>query len=360
MEKIINNSISFVIAYIFVFAVVQISTILQAFSYDVPVIVYSSYLDFSTLTSAVSDEVWQSADNVINIFGSGIILLTLLFFLSIVLLVRWKSKKIWIQRILFWIIICSFIRFCDSFICGHIFYLWGFNLVTDFIGLTYPSDVMKVIFVIIMFIILGFGMYFLREIIVGIINPCQENLKKQVKTNIINPSIIGSLIILIIFFPITNKAAIVEVTNIVVTPLLIASVFRMGVAKKFSFIDLKLIKNKERKEKINIALLISCVIVPLLLRIVFDKGIKVTPNNYENYILDNLLYFIVIGLGLLLGIYLLIAYYHHHKHQQEEKDEAIQNYKSFEEMKDYNMFDFGKSKNLDKYNKAWSEWDKEK
>ena len=72
MEKIINNSISFVIAYIFVFAVVQISTILQAFSYDVPVIVYSSYLDFSTLTSAVSDEVWQSADNVINIFGSGI------------------------------------------------------------------------------------------------------------------------------------------------------------------------------------------------------------------------------------------------------------------------------------------------
>ncbi len=29
-------------------------------------------------------------------------------------------------------------------------------------------------------------------------------------------------------------------------------------------------------------------------------------------------------------------------------------------MKDYNMFDFGKSKNLDKYNKAWSEWDKEK
>ena len=108
MEKIINNSISFVIAYIFVFAVVQISTILQAFSYDVPVIVYSSYLDFSTLTSAVSDEVWQSADNVINIFGSGIILLVLLFFLSIVLLVRWKSKKIWIQRILFWIIICSF------------------------------------------------------------------------------------------------------------------------------------------------------------------------------------------------------------------------------------------------------------
>ena len=181
MEKIINNSFYFVIAYLFVFAVVQISTILPAFSLNVPIIIYSSYLDFNTLTSAASDEVWKSVDNIVNIFGSGIILLVLLMFISIVLLLRWKSKKVWIQRLLFWVIICSFIRFCNGFICGHIFYLWGFNLVTDFIGLTFPSNIMKVVFVIIMFVILGLGMYFLREIIVGIIDPCKENIKKEIK-----------------------------------------------------------------------------------------------------------------------------------------------------------------------------------
>ncbi len=360
MEKIINNSISFVIAYIFVFAVVQISTILPAFSHNVPIIIYSSYLDFNTLTSAASDEVWQSVDNIVNIFGSGIVILALLFFISIALLLRWKSRKVWLQRLLFWIIICSFIRFCSGFICGHIFYLWGFNLVTDFIGLTYPSNIMKVIFVIIMFLILGFGMYFLREIVVGIIDPCKENFKTQVRTNVIYPSIIGSVLILIAFFPLTTRASITEVVNSVITPLLIASLFRMGVAKKFSFIDMQTIKEHKTKEKLNLVSIIICVVLILSLRIVFDKGVKLTPNTYDNYILDNLLSFVVVGILFLLLLYLIFAYFHHHKQQLQEEERQIQKNKAFEQMRDYDMFDFNKSKNLNKYNDAWNQVDKEK
>lgn len=360
MEKIINNSFCFVLAYLFVFAVVQISTILPAFSLNVPVIIYSSYLDFNTLTSAASDEVWKSVDNVVNIFGSGIIILTLLMFISIVLLLRWKSKKIWIQRFLFWVIICSFIRFCSGFICGHIFYLWGFNLVTDFIGLTFPSNMMKIIFVIIMLVILGLGMYFLREIIIGIIDPCRENIKKEVRTKVIYPSIIGGLLILIIFFPITKKDAILEIVNSIITPLLIASLFRMGVAKKFSFIDQANIQKKQTNERLNVILIAICFIVVLSLRFIFDKGVKITPNTYDNYILNNLLSFVVIIFLFLLVLYLFISYYHHHKKQKQEEQEQIQDYKSFEQMKDYNMFDFNKSKNLNKYNDAWKEIDKEK
>ena len=360
MEKIINNSFYFVIAYLFVFAVVQISTILPAFSLNVPIIIYSSYLDFNTLTSAASDEVWKSVDNIVNIFGSGIILLVLLMFISIVLLLRWKSKKVWIQRLLFWVIICSFIRFCNGFICGHIFYLWGFNLVTDFIGLTFPSNIMKVVFVIIMFVILGLGMYFLREIIVGIIDPCRENIKKEIKVKVIYPSIIGGILILIIFFPITQKDAAIEIVNSIITPLLIASLFRMGVTKKFSFIDQANVQKKQTKEKLNIILILICFVMVLSLRLIFDKGVKLTPNSYDNYILDNLLSFVVVILLLLLFLYLLFAYYHHHKKQKQEEQEQIQDYKSFEQMKDHNMFDFNKSKNLDKYNNAWNEIEKEK
>jgi hypothetical protein len=346
MEKITNHSVIFVLAYLLVFAVAQISTILSAFSHEVPVIVYSSYLDFNSLTSAASDEVWQSKDNVINIFGSAIILLLLLMTISIILLLRWKTKKVWIQRLLFWVSICSFVRFCDSFICGHIFYLWSFNLVTDFIGLTFPSNIMRTIFVIFIVVLLGVGMYFLRELIVGILNPCKENLKKQLKTNVIYPSIIGSGIILLVFFPITNKAGITEVANILVTPLCLASLFRLGVAKKFAFINSNDIKEVKTKEKIFIPLIVVGLILILSLRLVFDEGVKITPNVYDNYFLNNLLSFVVVGLLTLLALYLVIAYYHHHKKQKQEEEEELKAYKSFEQMKDYNMFDYNKSKNL--------------
>ena len=360
MEKIVNNVIIFILAYLLVFFVVQISTILPAFSHDVPVIVYSSYLDFNALTSANSDEVWKSADNVINIFGSAIILLVLLFFISVVLLLRWKSKRIWIQRLLFWVIICSFIRFFNGFVCGHLFTLWSFNLVTDFIGLTFPSKIAKVFFVIVMIILLGFGMYFLREIIVGIINPLLEDVKKQLKNNVIYPSIIGSLLVFLILFPISHKSATIETVNIIITPLLLASLFRLGVAKKFSFIDKSAIEIEEKKEHLFIPLLILTALLSVSLRVVFDKGVKITPNNYDNYILDNLLAFVVISLLLILFLYLLFAYFHHHKKQKQETQEQINTEKAYQEMRDYHMFDFSKSRNLHKCNRGWDEMDNEK
>ena len=68
----------------------------------------------------------------------------------------------------------------------------------------------------------------------------------------------------------------------------------------------------------------------LSLRLIFDKGVKLTPNSYDNYILDNLLSFVVVILLLLLFLYLLFAYYHHHKKQKQEEQELLQDYKSFE------------------------------
>lgn len=355
MEKIINNIISFVLAYLLTFFVAQISTVLPAFSHNVPVIVYSSYLDFNTLTSATSDEVWQSADNVINIFGSGIIILFLVIFISIVLLLKWKSKKVWIQRLLFWIVICSFMRFCDSFIFGHIFNLWSFNLVTDFLGLTFPSKVAKTIFIIVMIIILCFGTYFLRELIVAIVNPCKEDIKTQVKNNIIYPSIIGSVIVFIILFPVTHKFATIEIANILITPPLLASLFRMGVAKKFSFIDKKAITIEEKKEKIYIPLIAIVILLSTSLRVVFDKGIKITPNTYDNYILNNLLIFVVIIILLILTIYLLIAYFHHHKQRKQEAEDQIQENKSYDELKGHHIFGERQHRSLNKCNRGWDE-----
>lgn len=355
MEKITNNIVTFVLAYLFVFAVVQISTVLPAFSHQVPVIIYPSYIDFNTLTSAASDEVWKSENNVISIFGSAIIILVFLFLISIILLVKWRSQKICIQRILFWIAIHSFIRLCMSFICGHVFYLWGFNLVTDFIGLTFPSQIMKAIFVFLMGVLLLVGIYFLRQIADGVINPYQEDLKQQISQNIVYPALMGSLCLLVIFFPITEKAGIIEVFNTFLTPILLITLFRMGVQKKFSRINVLPKQIPIAKEKFQFPLLFLTLILSLALRIVFERGLKITPNSYDNYILENLLSVVVIGCSLILVVYLIIAYYHHHKFQKKQLQEEIAIYKSYEKLKDSKMFIYDKSSNLDKYNRAWQE-----
>lgn len=360
MEKVINNAISFVFAYLFVFAVAQISTILPAFSHEVPVIVYSSYLDFNTLTSANSDEVWKSVDNVIIIFGSAILLLCLLMFVSMVLLLKWRSKRIWIQKLLFWIIICSFIRFCNGFICGHIFNLWGFNLVTDFIGLTFPSNIMKLVFVIIIFMLLLVGMYFFRQIVEGIINPYSNNLKKELKDNVLYPVVIGSLLIFFIFFPLTKKDSIIEVFNIFITPLTICTLFKMGVMKRYTFEGAINIESIQTKEKINIALLTIVALISITIRVIFDKGVKITPNTYDNYILDNLLSVVVIASSFILIAYLFFAQIHHRRKQKEEREELENLQKQIEEMKDHNIFNYNSSTNLDKYHKAWQEMDENK
>lgn len=355
MEKITNNSIAFIIAYLLVFAVVQISTILSAFSHEVPVIIYSSFLDFNSLTSAASDEVWKSVNNVISIFGSAIVILILLLFISLILLLKWRTRRMWIQRILFWTAIHSFIRLCTSFICGHIFYLWGFNLVTDFIGLTFPSQVMKSIFVFLISVLLLIGIYFFRQAIIGIINPFQGEIKEQLKNNLTYPAIIGSLALLLIFFPITNKAGITEVANTLLTPILIITLMRQGVQKKFTYLNPKHIQHHTNKEKLQLPLLIITLVLSITLRLVFDKGIKITPNTYDNYILDNLLSVVVISSLSILSIYLVIAYYHHHKKQQIQLQKEIDTYKSYQELKDHTIFNYDKSPNLDKYNKAWEE-----
>lgn len=355
MEKIINNAVSFIIAYLLVFAVVQISTVLSAFSHEVPVIIYSSFLDFNSLTSAASDEVWKSENNVISIFGSAIVLLILLMFISLILLLKWRSRRIWIQRILFWTSMHSFIRLCTSFICGHVFYLWGFNLVTDFIGLTFPSQIMKSIFVFLISVLLLVGIYFLRQTIVGIINPFQDNLRQQLKDNLTYPTIIGSLALLLIFFPITNKAGITEVANTILTPILIISLLKQGVKKKFTFINIPKTKEHTKKEKYHLPLIIIAILLPLTLRLIFDRGVKITPNTYDNYFLDNLLSVVVISSILILVLYLIIAYYHHHKKQQIQLQKEIDTYKSYQEMKDHAIFNYDKSPNLSKYNKAWEE-----
>lgn len=358
MEKIINNSIIFVLAYFVIFVVAQLSTILPAFSHNIPVIVYSTHLDFNTLTSAASNEILKSADNIIKIFGSAIVILALLIFLSIILLLKWKSKKIFIQKLLFWITICSFIRFCDSFICGHLFSLWSFNLVTDFIGLTFPSNIGRAIFIIVIFIILCLGMYFFRELIPGILNPTFDNFKKEVKNTVIYPSILGSILVLIAFSPITSRTGALEVTNCLITPLCIASLFRMGVAKKFSLTNR--IKSNPKKERLSIPLIVIVLALAIPFRVIFDQGIKITPNTYDNYILENLLSFVVISSLSLLALYLLFAYFHHHRKQKEEKQEQIKADNAFKEMRDKNMFTFDNSKNMNKYNKAWQEFDQEK
>ena len=132
----------------------------------------------------------------------------------------------------------------------------------------------------------------------------------------------------------------------------------MGVAKKFSLTNR--IKSNPKKERLSIPLIAIVLALAIPFRVIFDRGIKITPNTYDNYILENLLSFVVISSLSLLALYLLFAYFHHHRKQKEEKQEQIKADNAFKEMRDKNMFTFDNSKNMNKYNKAWQEFDQEK
>lgn len=184
-----------------VFYVVQISTFLSAFTHGVPMVLYTHEIDFSHVNSAASGDVWTSADNVIAIFGMAVIAVIILSITAVLLLTRWQTDKLQIKRFLFWIFICSFVRLSSNFIVGHISHLWNINLVTDFMGITYPGNLGKTIFIIVLILLTAAGFYWSSSLIKYILNPYAGRLKDSVKTDILVPAIIGIVIVNLFFIP---------------------------------------------------------------------------------------------------------------------------------------------------------------
>lgn len=309
-KSIINNTVLFVMSYLVVFYVVQISTFLSAFTHGVPMVLYTHEIDFSHVNSAASDEVWTSADNVIAIFGMAIIAVFILGIMAVLLLTRWKTDKLQIKRFLLWIFICSFVRLSSNFIVGHISHLWNINLVTDFMGITYPSNLGKTIFVIVLILLTAAGFYWSSSLIKYILNPYSGRLKESVITDILVPAVFGIVIVNLFFMPFKPAFTWLEVAAAVMILGGMIAIMLPVVLKRYRFVEESEESELIDDERIKMRLLLILLIAMIGIKVIFDNGLFCQVSPYRNYFLEKVILFC---LGIVFAGFLLYLYLSHRK-----------------------------------------------
>lgn len=327
---LINNVVLFVMSYLIVFYVVQIAIILSAFTHGVPMVLYTHDIDFNSVNTAASGEVWTSSDNVIAIFGMPIIAVFILGMTSILLLTRWITDKIQIKRFLFWIFICSFVRLSGNFVVGHISHLWNVNLVTDFMGITYPGNLGKILFVIVVLLLTAAGFYWSASLIKYIVNPYSGRLKEKIVSNVFAPAIIGLLIVNLFFIPYAPAFTWLELGGSLFILLGMLLILVPVVLKRYKFIE-----DEENElvddEKINIPLLLFVVGAMIALKVIFDQGVFLNVSPYRNYFLENV---ILIACGVIVSgflLYLWLSYRRKEKKKKIATEQILEEIESFKE-----------------------------
>lgn len=314
---IINNTLLFVSAYFIAFFILQAGIAITAFAYGVPMIIYTSTIDFDAVNTAVSADIWASEDNVIVIFGSSIVALVLLLTVSLLLLTQWRTDKTQIQRFLFWIFVCSFARIGGNFITGHLFHLWNINLVTDFMGITYPHKFGLLLFLILVLLSLIVCFWWSSFLVKYLINPFTGRIKEDLKTNILIPAICGSIIVNLFFIPNRPRFVWTEVINTAIILAGLLLILKPSLIKRYSFVETQ---NEDKaplnEEKLNKSLLFILPTCLIAIKLFFDQGMHFLLSPYRHYFFENVVFIIS---GLIIILFLLYLYLSYKSKQKKQK-----------------------------------------
>ena len=314
-KRIANNTLLFVLAYLLVFYAVQAVTVFGAFTHGVSVKIYTSCIDFDSLNTAASQDVWASPDNVISVFGMPIMAIVLLATIATLLLSKWKSRHIQINRFLWWIVICSFVRIGSNFISGHLFHLWNINLVTDFLGITFPSQAGKYLFLAFVVILIIVGFYCSASLTKHITNPFGGRISDEITSNLLIPGILGCVVLNLFFIP---YKPVFSYTEVFCTGILLVGIVSISVIvpKRYSFVE-KSDKPMNDDPRVNPVILIVVLTMLVVIKIVLDNGLLLQTSPYRNYFLENML--MVVGISILVVFAAYLVFYWKRRKQQEAK-----------------------------------------
>lgn len=314
-KRIANNTLLFVLAYLLVFYAVQAVTVFGAFTHGVSVKIYTSCIDFDSLNTAASQDVWASPDNVISVFGMPIMAIVLLATIATLLLSKWKSRHIQINRFLWWIVICSFVRIGSNFICGHLFHLWNINLVTDFLGITFPSQAGKYLFLAFVVILIIVGFYCSASLTKHITNPFGGRISDEITSNLLIPGILGCIVLNLFFIP---YKPVFSYTEVFCTGILLVGIVSISVIvpKRYSFVE-KSDKPMNDDPRVNPVILTVVLTMLVVIKIVLDNGLLLQTSPYRNYFLENML--MVVGISILVVFAAYLVFYWRRRKQQEAK-----------------------------------------
>ncbi len=302
---ILNSTLVFVLAYLLVFYVVQLCTIVSAFTIGAPMKLFTSFIDFESVNTAASGDIWKSSENIYAIFGTPVLAVAILIIVSTLLLTKWRSERFQIFRFLFWVVVCGVTRLGSGFVAGHLFNLWNINLVTDFAGITFPSMVGKIVFVVFVIVVVFASFYWIAGTAKHIIDALGGNIKAELKSALVYPALFGGIFVNLFFIPYKPYYTWTEPIGVAMIWIGLFCISIPLLKKRYSFVE-QSEQGFEDDRRLNLPLLAVLGVMCILIKVFFDNGLLLVSSPYRHYFFENtvLICLFIVVLCFLLYLYL--------------------------------------------------------
>ncbi|MDR0971681.1 MAG: hypothetical protein LBM25_04795 [Bacteroidales bacterium] len=300
----ISSTILFVIAYLFVLYFSLSATAFISFTNSVAPTFEIDKINFDKATFA-NNFSWTEQENIFTIFSFSPLALIILGLLSFLLI--YKTKLTTIRVFFFWVIFNCIIRFFGDFIYGHVFGLWGANLLSDFMYITNGKIFATLLLCSLAFICSVTFPLILKGFISTFFNPIINDPRQGTKINFILPSIFGTIILFLWFIPKINYAEILMSVNAVIATLTLSQ-FIIN-KTKHTFLKENSKENDEFNINLNVISLVGIIIILTIIKITLFNGILIKASDYRQDQLDTIFYtsvIIIVSLAILLFIAFLI------------------------------------------------------
>lgn len=365
VPAMINNAVVFVLAWFSVLWIFQFFTIVPAFSLGAKMVVYSSFIDFNTMNTASSDrQLWSDTDNIVNIFGTPAIMLSITIVIALVLLIKWGAKMLNVRRYLFWVVVCGSVRLAGNYIAGSLFgnafNIWQWNLVTDFLGISY-SPLMRYLCVGIVLAILYVSFRIMGGQIKQLFTSFNPNEISNFLSHVLCPVLLGCLFIIVFNIPYEPFCDLFCIILMVVYSVVVLGwCFIRGMAEETEWREEEI--NEKDGEKINklpIYILLLLVVLKIFVDII-KGGVVIEASLYRRFLFENVVLVAIGGILLVVTVVFTRIHIKRKKRQQKIFLEAYMETQATlqQSMSEENNKEFGlKStpKNMDKYLEAWAD-----
>lgn len=205
---IINSTVAYIFAFIATYIVYQFTTIIAAASCGINVRLFFNRVDFITPDTS---PLW-SFDSALLVFSSGPAISLILGAISLLFCLRYMNDKRSLKILFLWISIHFFSRILSFFIFGNIFFLYGPNLIIDWLYLGEGFRIILSAIAFMLMIITGraFAGMFMHS--ANNINLIQMPRRLSfLLSQMIIPYLAGSIIIFLIFVSGFHVKEIIEI-----------------------------------------------------------------------------------------------------------------------------------------------------
>lgn len=364
IPAMINNATVFVLAWFSALWVFQFFTIVPAFSLGAKMVVYTTSIDFNSMNTASSDrQIWSDTDNIVNIFGTPAIMLSIFSIVALVLLIKWNVNKLNIRRYLFWLVVCGSVRLAGNYISGALFgnafNIWQWNLVTDFLGLSY-SPFMKYLCVGIVLAVLYVSFRIMSSQIKSLFTSYIPNKIDDLLSCVFYPMLLGCLFIIIYNIPDEPFCDLFCVILMVVYSVVVFSLFFFkGITvEETETQENKIYERSEEKiNKVSIYILLALAVLKVFVDII-KGGVVIAASLYGRFLFENIVLVSILIVLIVVAVVLVRIYIKRKKRQQRvflrdymETQATVEQSISEENNKNFGVK--SKPKNMDKYLEGW-------